>query len=1022
MLKRPGNLCVIRIFNVFLSLQIFPMCRFLSILWLFSILPCLSLHAQEPVYRNYSVENGLPSSEVFHVLQDSKGYIWFATNMGVSRFDGKTFKNFDIQDGIPENTVFEVFEDAKQRLWFVSFPFQLSYYENDSIIPYRYNSRLGEIANEGQIPVKKSFMVDSDERIIFSFVNDGRIFELDKYGKSRIRNQVRDSSVFVAISKINHKLFVGQAYSGEDTRNIRLTYKAENTEKTFTIPRHQGNHPFGNYLADITENSELLFAYNKMFTILRQDGTYRQTELPSRAIWMKYMNNGILWIGTEANGALKYQIKTEPCKQLENYLDGKAVSSTLHDSEGGLWLSTLEKGVFYFSSKAFISYTEKDGFTDAQAYTLEFHKDKLYIGANSYQMYILENGKLHKTDIGNDNKIINVLASFDDETLWIGARSNLFSMDQHNLKRFQNNHPKAEKRLPEAEYSFGIKSIYPLGNNMALLGQMRSLSLVKDGNVIYDSYFDDDIGLRVEAIEKQGDSSFLLGTFNGLWSYHDGKISYLGNQSTLYRRRITSIIKLNDNGDYALGTKGSGLVIKYKGRLMQLTTRQGLSSNSITSVIKLGDTLLAATNNGLNILKLEEALNNVEHVIILKKEHGLVSNEINQIKSDGRRVYIAANGGVTVFDLSEYKSFKAPSPIYIQRFRVNNEDLKQEGNLSLSHNQNFLTISFTGINFRDADNLFYKYRLVGLSDEWTTTRNQEVEYAFLPPGKYHFEVVAINSEGFISNKPATIGFEIRYPFWQTWWFIAIVLMLVVLSVITMYKHRLRTVEAKHEVQNDIIKYRQQALLRQMDPHFVFNTLNSIQSFIIKNDSRSSSFYLTKFSKLMRIILNNSRRQTVRLNDEIDALNLYMELESLRFPEKFTFSITYPQNLDTDLIKIPAFIVQPFIENAIWHGILNLKRPGVIKVNYEIHDNYLVCTIEDNGIGRKQAKKMASDLHDHKESMGIDNVRTRLNLLSINLERKLSLRFTDLYSADGTPAGTKVTVEMPVVFSKKDNYE
>lgn len=975
------------------------------------------LHAQEAAFKNYIVEDGLPSSEVYHVLQDSKGYIWFATNIGISRFDGKTFKNFDVQNGLPENTVFEVYEDAKKRLWFIGFPFQLSYYENDTIIPYKYNQKLHDLAGSGLIPVKKSFMVDRDDNIVFSFVNDGRIFRMDKYGKNTILNRVPDSSVFVAISKIDGKSFVAQSYSGFDSKYIKLTYKSGNTNKVFKIVRHPGKFPFGNYLTALTEEEEILFAYNNAITIIKQDGTYNQIKTTSRVFWINYSGNGILWVGTELTGIEKYNIRQSLVKPDDAYLSGKSISSSLEDREGGLWFTSLSEGVFYLASKAFYSFSAKDGFSGTHAYSIDYHKGKLYIGSDQTNVQVLENGRISRLSIGNDDNTVNVIKSFNDRTLWIGARSHLFTISGSRISSYKNNHPRAEKRIHDGNFVFGVKCIYPLGDNFALIGQMRSLSIVKDGNTIYDSFLDNGLRLRVEAIEKLNDSSYLLGTFNGLWKFKNRQFEFLGNVSPLLRRRILSIVKLDGAEEYVLGTKGSGLLIKTRDTIIQIATSQGLSSNSVTSVIRLGDTLLAATNNGLNILRISQVKENRGHIIILKKEHGLISNEINQLKTDGKRIFIAAKGGVTIFDPSRYTAFKEPSPVYIEKFSTNKENRSLKKHYVLDHDQNFISISFTGINFRDGNNLLYKYRLLGLSREWAATNNQEAEYAFLPPGEYRFEVVAVNSEGIVSNKPAFVSFKISPPLWKTWWFIIITMSLIVLLFITILKVRLRRLKTEHEIQNDIIKYRQQALIRQMDPHFVFNTLNSIQSFIIKNDSISSSFYLNKFSKLIRIILNNSQKHNIRVKEDIDALNLYLELECLRFPEKFVYSITSSEEIDINSFYIPAFIVQPFIENAIWHGIINLKKPGLIKVHYALDENIIVCTIEDNGIGRQQAKKMASDLHGHKESMGISNVVTRLNLLSINQERKLGVIFTDLYSTDGTPAGTRVTVEMPIFYSQ-----
>ena len=368
---------------------------------------------------------------------------------------------------------------------------------------------------------------------------------------------------------------------------------------------------------------------------------------------------------------------------------------------------------------------------------------------------------------------------------------------------------------------------------------------------------------------------------------------------------------------------------------------------------------------------------------------------------------------MTIFNRNKYKPLTAPPPVFIHGVSIMRRDTVLSENYYLKYNQNFITINYKGITYRDATNLIYKYRLIGSSNKWIYTKDRQIIYAFLRPGKYRFEVYAINSEGIESSHSAAINFFIHPPFWQTWWFFSIILGFIALLILSFIRYRTIQLKKQHLLQNDLNKYRQQALVRQMDPHFVFNTLNSIQSFIIKNDNIASIQYLSKFSRLMRLILNNSQKQEVRLRDEIDALNLYMELESMRFKHKFEYIINVDNSIDADLSFIPAFIVQPFIENAIWHGIMNLNGPGRIKVDFIADEDLIVCTIEDNGIGRARSMELKSDSGSGKSSMGISITETRLALLSSFYGVKLKVTFTDVLSPDNEVIGTKVHVNLPV---------
>lgn len=977
------------------------------------------LWGQQPALRNYSVDDGLPSSEIYHIIQDSKGYIWMATNMGVSRFDGRTFKNFDVQNGLPENTVFEIYEDEIGRVWFISFPFQLSYFWNNAIHPYKYNNLLKKIAGNGLIPIKKSFLVDKNNNVWFSFINGGEINKIDNTGHLKVIKELKNTSYTVAIEEIKGHLLAAQTGNRKNS-DLIISMKTKKIKSSVKIIRPTGIYEFANFMVYLTAKGELLYCQNSLLTIIKLDGTSKTFDMKGRILWLSVENDGSIWIGKELKGIEKYSINKLNDPPSESYLDGISISSVLIDNEGGVWFSSLGSGVYYLPSKAFISYTTEDGLSGKNIQTVETFQNRIFLGSDSYSLDVITKGKVSNiSDFSRESKTITILRSYDDKKLWLGAKTALYSFHDATFNKITNNHKSFVNGLVKSSFAFSIKDIFPLGLNEVLLAQMRSLSIVRNGVVVYDSYLDDKIQLRIESIERETDSSFLLGTFNGLWRLVGTSFRYLGNESTLLRQRTTDIVVLKNGKGYVLGTKGSGLVIKLydSNSIFQITQSDGLSSNSITSLLLTGDELWVATNNGLNLLNVNNLDRDNVGIIVFKKESGLISNEINQIKGDNNYIYIATNDGFTIFDRKKYQPLRNPPPIFIQGVSIMKRDTIIAENYSLSYNQNFITISFSGITFRDPSDIVYKYRLIGMSEKWTSTNNLEVEYAFLPPGKYRFEVLAINSEGLMSSQPAVVSFIIYPPFWKTWWFICIMLVILIILIIAFINYRMQQIKKENNLQNDINKYRQQALIRQMDPHFVFNTLNSIQSFIIKNDNLTSTKYLSKFSKLMRLVLNNSQNQEIMLREEIDTLNLYMELESLRFPQKFEFSIICDQSIDLDTCQIPAFIIQPFIENAIWHGIMKQKKPGIIRVNLAKNDGRLICTVEDNGIGRTRSIEMKSEIEKKRSSLGISIVETRLNLLSGYYGVKMGMSFLDLYDNEHEASGTKVTIILPILDSE-----
>ncbi|MCD6659671.1 MAG: histidine kinase [Lentimicrobium sp.] len=970
------------------------------------------LHAQQPVFRHYSVDEGLPSSEVYQVIQDKKGYIWIATNMGVSRFDGRTFKNYDVQDGLPENTVFEVYEDETGRIWFISFPFQLSFFRNDSIIPYKYNSVLRMLAGRGAVPVKKSFMADKEDNVIFSLLRGGIIYELNSKGElNKLTNLANSGLAALIMDKADH-LFVAQL-GGQDESN-KILINTTLYSKYVNIKKSE-KYSHVHLMASKINDGTVLFTLNEFLHIVKPDGSYSAYNLKERIFWLSGSDDGSIWIGKEISGIEKYQLNSIEKGPVIKYLSKLSVSSSYIDNSGGTWFTTLEDGLYYLPSGALKSINTSDGLSVDNIKSIDNFKDAIYMGLSDGKLFKYDHNSVSELIIPESiPKSINVIKNQDDELLWLATDDYLYSYNGDKFNYYMNNFyfNKRNHSASNSRYIFNIKDIFPTKNRI-YLGEAKGLSILEGGMITYNSSFTDEIDIRIESIEMMKDSTILIGAFNGLWKFADDRFEYLGYEIPLLKQRITDIIITDKKSDIILGTKGSGLIYKYGDSIIQITRNDGLSSNSISCLLHEGNNLWVGTNNGLNLININELSNNPK-IIHFKKEHGLISNEINKISSNQNYIYIATNKGLTIIDKSMYMLENTRPPIYINNVKIMKRDTAILDSYQLHHNQNFITISFIGISFRDGGNLLYKYRLKGLSNEWISTNNLEVEYAFLPPGSYQFEVIAINSEGNASIEPAVLSFKISHPYWQTWWFIALVILLALASVLAFYYYRLKIVKKEHALQNDINWYRQQALTRQMDPHFVFNTLNSIQSYIIKNDRLSSSQYLSKFARLMRLILNNSQKQAIPLSDEIAALNLYMELESLRFQQKFEFSIITDHSVDVDSCYIPAFLIQPFVENAIWHGIMGLKIQGIIRISFSRERDQLICQVEDNGIGRTQSMEMKPENEKQKKSLGISLVETRLNLLNYFYSVNMKIVFTDLFNEDNSPAGTKVTINLPII--------
>jgi hypothetical protein len=354
-------------------------------------------------------------------------------------------------------------------------------------------------------------------------------------------------------------------------------------------------------------------------------------------------------------------------------------------------------------------------------------------------------------------------------------------------------------------------------------------------------------------------------------------------------------------------------------------------------------------------------------------------------------------------------------PLYISSVKINDQDTTVLSSYSLSHTQNTFNIKFTAVTFKQSKNLNYLYRLHGQDTTWRSTTNRDVQFTNLPPGNYKFQLLVQSSADVFPTRPVEIDFNISPPFYQSIWFKLVAAFMFWLILFAVISWRIDSIKKKAEARNALNKKFSElnlnALRSQMNPHFTFNVLNSIQYYIAKKDSESAQLYITKFSRLIRMILDQSRDEFISLAEEMRMLTLYIELEELRFENKFSYTIRADQKLNTSNILIPGMLIQPFVENSIRHGIKFKKGDARVEIKFEAMDSLLVCTIIDNGIGRKEAAKHKDSDVEYK-SIGTAIVDERIQALSILFDGKLKNHVTDLTDDNGNAAGTCVTIEIP----------
>lgn len=339
--------------------------------------------------------------------------------------------------------------------------------------------------------------------------------------------------------------------------------------------------------------------------------------------------------------------------------------------------------------------------------------------------------------------------------------------------------------------------------------------------------------------------------------------------------------------------------------------------------------------------------------------------------------------------------------------------------LRLRASENFFSLAFSAIAYTLGDKCRFRFRLLGFEDWQEAGTRRHATYTNVPGGDYLFQLQVANNEGVWSDAVLEMPVWVATAWWATWWFRIPAALAVLVLGYGAYRYRVlqirREERLKSVFEKRLANVEMSALLAQMNPHFLFNSLNSIDSYIIRNESRKASEYLNNFARLIRLILNNSRTNYISLKDELESLDLYLQMESLRFKDKFEYEIQTDTRLDPTAISIPPMLIQPYIENAIWHGLMH-KDTGVGKVAITVQqqgDN-LVCTVEDNGVGRARAREL-SDRRGAKQrqSMGMKITEDRIELINKLYDANTRVQIIDLYDDTGTPAGTRIILTIPI---------
>ena len=1010
--------------------------------------------------RFFGVAEGLSSPIATCLAEDSTGFIWVGTREGLNRFDGVNFKVYqsDSITGMPAEDVSALMHLGNDRLLVGMVNAGLALFDAQN---GRF-TRFDTLFDEQRLPftLPRTFYRESDSTVLVGY------FGTSRHARGLVRANVRRftqevvTSTYGNVERILHDTETGVLWLMGDSIVSSAPGKLDDWKyhvspfvQAVSIP-YFSDAVIGADTVVVASRGDGLHLYSKREQrFIRNDLWVREGRKISQNRINKLfpLENGNAFVATADAGLAHWERRTgkftfapiDPSRQ--HNMEDLDFYDILSDSYGNLWAATGAGLVSWSNREAGLLYKQIDrpDFPRFSSY---------YVRVVRQDTALLVFTARHRVGYVLDARSLDVLGEFpidwedrgrrhylDSDHVFTAADGTVYCLGFNHINR---------KRLEDEVFTPWVELRELLSGRT---NEVQCMELDAAGDLWVGT--NDNRVIRVNAAGALTGSWWLLGDTlardtsntaidkvhgrNVVTSLaedgHGGVLvsSYMGvfhvsNSGVKNVRELCDgcdalnafnfLYIKSRNGRVALPSRGKGLfVLDFNTmQLRQYDRSMGLLSSRVDDVaFDAGGGLWGVGPNSLFSLYEGDTVRIQQYL----GDPGLPYNNLSwhRITStvDGM-LYIGMSNGIVRINPNKLQSQKVPRRVVLHSVRThNNLTPRSDGSIDVNYGDP-LEVRFAGLGFDRPKSYRYAWRYAG-DDTWNEIAEPQVGFSSLGEGDFVLEFKAGNRQGEWTDEVLRLTVDVHTPFLNTaafQWLLVLAFMALVFVIfqITVRRKRERERSAQAFSQR-ITELELQALRAQMNPHFLFNTLNSIKFFIIRNEPDAAADYLTKFSRLIRLILANSKSERIALSTELEALTLYVELERLRFGKQFAFVLNVDENLEPDYIQVPPLIIQPYVENAIWHGLMHSTHEGRLEVRLRLEDEDLLVEVDDNGIGREAAASIRSKTATKEKSMGMDITRNRLRLSSDGRSGKVEI--VDFTLEDDQRTGTLVKIIIPV---------
>ncbi len=979
----------------------------------------INLTAQNPYIKHYTTGDGLPSNVVYQVFQDSKDFIWFATDAGVARYDGSQFKYYNKKNGLGSNEIVKIKEDSFGRIWFFSLNGKLNFILHDTIFNATNAPFLDSLRSSGFF---RNFFQDDDHTIYFYYNGLRDIFRLDS------QNNV---TKYKMPSIISIDTLVPHPYEG-----MLIRYLNKSPTGEFQLWTISGLYK----LKALTEKPSLISDKNQIWEVYPIDNhtfyaifgvisstastfgkvtqsNYEFTELPMDLFnfpnlpLLKPMitsivedTKGFLWVSTFDKGI--FCLKNN---QIVYHLDIDEGQAILHDNENNIWISSMSEGV-YKLSPYLIMHQHHDIVNFGQKGIKALARDSEYgiWCTNGKTAYLYRDSSYYKLKFSREQGSFNNILKLKNNTLLIWEKGSLL----HSIKNIQFDTNKNELSYDSITTSnTAIKKIISSATEDELFCSDYKTIFSYNHNKSTMHYDLVDIPDRIYNIFFNSKDELIINS-NKNYIYNNRTIEVCEELSYFNDKIITDHLILNDTTEL-INIEGDSLYLYTSNNTCNLTNAFYFSPNGqIRNTEYDGSRLYLATSN--QIYTCDNPLGLLNNKPVFLQPIDIIFKDIHDILYNDHFLYVASDDGLTTIPDTAINTTRNKLPIpYFISIQVNDKETDKELNLLTLRGKNRIKLVFGSKSYSSCP-IIYSYMLEGQDKNWISGNGTNVVYQSIPRGEYVFKVRARKTTSEWSQ-PIEYRITVNATMWQHPLFFVTLSILIAILVTLIIIRRKNNQMKRQDMDHQLVTLEQKALQSMMNPHFIFNALSSIQSYLLQNKSREAGLYLSQFARLIRQNLSAINSPMVILEEEIDRLKNYLELEQLRMSDRFNYNIEIDENVSEDEIMIPSMILQPFVENAILHGISSLDTMGEIQIVISMDSRAaLAIVIEDNGIGMKSsgAHSKRNEKHLH---LGMEITRKRLKVIGRKFHVDTSIDITEA-SPDKVNPGTRVRIVVPIAYS------